>query len=236
MKRLREIDAPLANFFASGVLRLGPKLGPLLWQFPPNFRFDPATFEPFLATLPFDTEQARALARRHDARVVGRTWFEIDAKRPLRHAVEVRHESFIDADFVRLLRQYGVALVVADTAGRWPERDDVTADFLYLRLHGSKTLYQSAYSDDELDLWAERIGAWRRGAQPADARLITREAPPRRAARDVWCYFDNTDKLQAPLDARRLGERLGESTPAPRPERQSAAATAGQTLDRPRRA
>lgn len=209
VKRLREIDAPMANFLASGVLRLAHKLGPVLWQFPPNFRFDPATFEPFLATLPFDTEHALALARRHDHRVDGRTWLEIDAPRPLRHAVEVRHASFVDPDFIALLRQYGVAFVVADTAGKWPEHDDVTADFVYARLHGSKELYRSAYSEDELDRWAARIGAWSRGDQAPEGRLISRESPPRRQSRDVVCYFDNTDKLQAPLDAKRLMAKLG---------------------------
>ena len=145
MKRLREIDAPIANFFASGVLRLKRQARPACCG--SSRRTSVSTrrrFEPFLATLPFDTAQALALARRHDHRVDGRAWLEIDAERPLRHAVEVRHESFVDPDFVRLLRQYNVALVVADTAGRWPEKDDVTADFVYLRLHGSKTLYQSA--------------------------------------------------------------------------------------------
>ena len=213
MKRLREIDAPMANFFASGVLRLGRKLGLVLWQFPPNFRFDPATFEPFLATLPFDTDQALRLAERHDHRVVDRTWLEIDAIRPLRHAVEVRHPSFVDPDFIALLRQYDVAFVAADTTGLWPEKDDVTADFVYVRLHGSQTLYQSAYTDAELDRWAARIAAWRAGRQAADARLIAPAAPLRRGGRDVFCYFDNTDKLQAPIDAKRLIARLGASTP-----------------------
>jgi uncharacterized protein YecE (DUF72 family) len=208
MKKLREIEAPMANFFASGVLRLGRKLGPVLWQFPPNFRFDPATFEPFLATLPFDTDQALRIAGQHDHRVAGRSWLEIDAVRPIRHAVEIRHPSFVDPDFIALLRQYGVAFVVADTTGLWPEKDDVSADFVYVRLHGSQTLYQSAYTDAELDRWAACIGAWRVGAQPADARLISPRSPPRRRRRDVYCYFDNTDKLQAPLDAKRLIARL----------------------------
>ena len=220
MKRLREIEAPIANFFASGVLRLGHKLGPVLWQFPASFGFDPATFEPFLCTLPRDSAHALELARGHDHRVAERRWLAIDATRPLRHAVEVRHPSFVDPDFVRLLRQYGVALVVADTAGRWPEKDDVTADFVYVRLHGSETLYQSAYTDAELDRWAACALAWRSGGQPADARLISTQAPRRRHARDVYVYFDNTDKLQAPLDAQRLMARLGlaRATPgSPRP-------------------
>ena len=210
IKRLREVDAPMANFFASGVLRLGAKLGPVLWQFPPNFQFDPATFEPFLAMLPRTTGEALHLAGRHDHRVDGRSWLAIDRVRRLRHAVEVRHPSFVDADFVRLLRRYRVALVVADTANRWPQKDDLTADFVYVRLHGSETLYQSAYTDAELDAWEARIRAWLQGGQAPEPRLISPAAPPRRAARDVYCYFDNTDKLQAPIDARRLMARLAD--------------------------
>ena len=209
MKRLREIDAPMANFFASGVLRLEQKLGPVLWQFPPNFRFDPAGFEPFLATLPFSSAEALRLAEQHDYRMEGRAWLHIDADRPIRHAIEVRHGSFLDPDFIRLLRQYGVAFVVADTAGLWPEKDDVTADFVYVRLHGSQALYQSAYSEDELDHWAARIRAWSTGGAAPEARLISGQPPPRRTCRDVVCYFDNTDKLQAPIDAKRLMRKLG---------------------------
>jgi len=123
----------------------------------------------------------------------------------------VRHPSFVDPDFIALLRQYGVAFVVADTTGLWPEKDDISADFVYVRLHGSQTLYQSAYSDEELDRWAARIAAWRTGGQAADARLISSRPPPRRRWRDVYCYFDNTDKLQAPIDAKRLIARLQSS-------------------------
>ena len=224
MKRLREIEDPVANFFASGVLRLGRKLGPILWQFPPNFRFDPATFEPFLCTLPFDTAHALDLARRHDWRLEGRNWLEIDARRPIRHAVEVRHESFLDPDFIALLRHYNVAFVVADTTGLWPEKDDVTADFVYVRLHGSQTLYQSAYTEAELERWAARIRAWSGGGQAPDARLVSSREPPRRARRDVYCYFDNTDKREAPYDARRLMALLDLPVPAVSVERLAAAA------------
>ena len=207
MLRLRGIDTALANFFASGVLSLKHKFGPLLWQFPPNFRFDPATFEPFLAGLPRDTGHAQRLARRHNDKVKA-VAFEIDEPRPLRHAVEVRHESFADPGFIALLRAWNVAFVVADTANKWLERDDVTADFVYARLHGTGELYRSRYTDDELDRWAARIAAWRVGAQPADARLIASASPPKRASRDVFVYFDNTDKLMAPADAKRLMARL----------------------------
>jgi len=92
-----------------------------------------------------------------------------------------------------------------------------------VRLHGSQTLYQSAYSDAELDRWAACIAAWRTGGQPADARLVSPRAPPRRRRRDVYCYFDNTDKLQAPLDAKRLIARV-QADEAQRGDASSAAA------------
>jgi uncharacterized protein YecE (DUF72 family) len=213
MKRLKDVETPLANFFASGVFELRAKLGPILWQFPPMLRFDEARFDAFFALLPRDTEAALALARRHDHRLDGRASLEIDRRRPLRHAVEVRHDSFVDERFVALLRRHRVALVVADTAGRWPLKEDVTADFVYVRLHGDEELYASGYGERALERWAERIRAWSRGAQPADARLISAKAPRKRASRDVYCYFDNDVKVHAPYDAAMLMRRLGLPSP-----------------------
>jgi uncharacterized protein YecE (DUF72 family) len=204
MLRLREVEAPLANVLASGVFALREKLGPFLWQFPPNFAFEPERFEHFLSLLPHDTDAALERALRHEPRMEGRVMLDPGPRRPLRHAVEIRHESFVDPAFVALLRRYKVALVVADTAGRWPQFEDITADFVYLRLHGDKELYASGYDDAAIARWAARIRAWRDGGQPPDARLIARRAPPRRAARDVYCYFDNDIKVHAPYDARRL--------------------------------
>jgi uncharacterized protein YecE (DUF72 family) len=207
--RLREPEAPLANVLASGVFELHEKLGPFLWQFPPNFQFDPERMERFLAILPHDTEQALARARLYEPRMEGRTSLDAGPKRPMRHAVEVRHESFRDPAFIALLRKYKVALVVADTAGKWPYMEDVTADFMYLRLHGDKELYASGYSDAALERWADRIRAWTGGGQPDDAQLASPKAPPRRAKRDLFCYFDNDIKVHAPFDARKLMEKLG---------------------------
>lgn len=207
--KLHNIDAPLANVLASGLLNLKEKLGPILWQFPPNFAFHPERMEHFLSILPHDTAAALALARHHEARMDGRTALAIDKKRKLRHAVEVRHDSFIDPAFIALLRKYKVALVVADTAGKWPLMEDVTADFVYVRLHGEEELYASGYTDAALDHWAARISAWAAGSQAADARLVSPKAPPRRASRDVFCYFDNDIKVRAPFDARRLIDKLG---------------------------
>ncbi|GGY03420.1 DUF72 domain-containing protein [Massilia dura] len=209
MRRLRDPAPSLSNVFASGVLALREKLGPFLWQLPPNFQFDAEVLEAFLGALPHDTEAALEMARRHEPRMAGRAYLEIDEKRRLRHALEIRHESFGDPAFVKLLRKYKVALVVADTAGKWPGYEDVTADFMYIRLHGEKELYAGGYTDGALDHWARRIKTWSTGGQPDDARLIASAAPPRRAGRDVFCYFDNDIKVHAPFDARRLMSRLG---------------------------
>jgi len=197
-----------ANFFASGVLALGDKLGPFLWQFPPNFSFKPESFERFLQLLPKDTHAAAALAQQHDTRVK-EPWCEPGRKRALRHAVEIRHHSFCSDAFIRLLRKYGAALVVSDSVADWPYAEDLTSDFVYMRLHGTETLYGGAYSDEALDGWARRIERWAAGGQIEDAKLISSAAARRRASRDVYCYFDNDQKVQAPFDARRLMERLG---------------------------
>jgi uncharacterized protein YecE (DUF72 family) len=210
MLRLRNVEAPLANFFASGLFNLREKLGPILWQFPPSFPYDHDRFAHFLELLPRNTKAALALARRRDAFMKGRTRLAIDASRTLRHAVEIRHESFLDSRFVDLLREHSIALVIAETARRWPMIHDITADFVYMRLHGDRKLYQSGYSDMSLDRWAKRISAWHRGSEPKDARKISLRRPPTRKPRDVYCFFDNTDvKLRAPFDAQTLARQLG---------------------------
>lgn len=207
MRRLLHIEAPLANFMASGVLRLGPKLGPFLWQFPPRMAFDPARFEAFFALLPRDTEKAVALARRHDARLDGRSWLDTDGHRGLRHAVEIRHESFCTPEFVELLRKHKVAMVCADTV-EWPLLTDVTADFVYVRLHGSEQLYASGYDSRALGVWAKRVRAWSEGGDAPDGRRVGRPARPRKSGRDVFVFFDNDAKVRAPFDAAELDRRL----------------------------
>ena len=208
LKQLRDIETPLANFFASGVLRLEEKLGPFLWQFSPQFGFDRERLEHFFTLLPRDTEAAAALAARHDQRLEGRAWTRTERKRELRHAIEIRRTSFLKSAFIALLRQYDIALVFADSVA-WPYAEDRTADFVYLRLHGSEELYASGYSDEALDWWAARIKLWARGLQPNDARLVAPDmTPPRRSERDVFIYFDNDAKVRAPLDARSLKIKL----------------------------
>lgn len=208
MMKLRNPEAGLANFFAQGLLRLGPKLGPILWQFPPNFRFDRARIEPFLALLPRDSEAALKLARKHDHRVAGRTWLKIDKKRRLRHAMEIRHESFVTPDFVALLRKYSVALVCADTVD-WPLLMDVTSDFIYCRLHGSEQLYASGYDAKAITAWARRIAAWAQGGEAPDGERASPRPAPKRARRDVFVYFDNDAKVRAPFDAQALVAAVG---------------------------
>jgi uncharacterized protein YecE (DUF72 family) len=210
MLRLKQVEKPLANFFASGIFRLRQKLGPILWQLPPNFRFESDRLAHFFALLPRNLKDAVALARKRDAFMLGRVALGIGANRRLRYALEVRHDTFNDPRFVQLLRKHQVALVVAETAGRWPMLQDVTTDFLYLRLHGDKKLYSSGYGPQALQRWADRISAWSSGAEPDDALKADPEAKAPRRPRPVYCFFDNTDvKLRAPVDAKVLMKKLG---------------------------
>ncbi|WP_308813342.1 DUF72 domain-containing protein [Pseudomonas capeferrum] len=208
MRRLKDIEEPLANFLASGPLWLGDKLGPILWQFPPNLQFDANVVSRFLETLPIDRAAARRLATQCAERLKGNAIADVAGKKALRHAVEVRHESFLCEAFVKLLRDHNVALVVADSAGKWPYVEDVTADFVYLRLHGDTELYSSGYTARALRRWGRRIEAWSIGGQPDDAHSIVEQPPRKRSSRDIYCYFDNDQKVHAPYDARRLLERL----------------------------
>ncbi len=191
MKKLNDVATPLANFYASGVLALGDKQGPFLWQLPPNLGFDADRLARFFDLLPRTTAQAATLSRRHDDRMTDRSLTETPVDRPLRHALEVRHRSFENADFPALLREHDIALVVADTAGRWPLLRDVTSGLVYVRLHGDAELYTSGYTPEALDRWAADIRAW-----TADGR-------------DVQVHFDNDVKVHAPFDAMGLQQRLG---------------------------
>jgi uncharacterized protein YecE (DUF72 family) len=192
MKKLRDVETPLANFFGSGVLALREKLGPILWQLPPSLGFDAERLADFFARLPRSTGEAAWLARRHDERLTGRALVDTDADRPLRHALEVRHKSFETPAFLELLREHHVALVVADTAGKWPLIRDVTTDFAYVRLHGDKELYTSGYTDAAIEAWAATIRGFAEGG------------------RDVYVYFDNDAKVHAPFNAICLAEKLRE--------------------------
>jgi uncharacterized protein YecE (DUF72 family) len=206
IRRLQDPQAMLANFLASGVFCLGEKLGPFLWQLPPSFHFDAERIEGFLACLPHDTEAAASLARKHDEKVAGRAYTKPGPHRALRHAMEIRHESFADPAFIDLLRHYKVALVCADTV-EWPRLADVTADFIYCRLHGSEQLYASGYDPAAITPWAKRAKTWSGGGTPKDLDHLAKPAP--RDARDVFIYFDNDLKVRAPHDAKALESALG---------------------------
>ncbi len=192
MLKLRDFEKPLANFFASGILRLGTALGPILWQLPPQLPWDEARARSFFTALPRDIPAAERCARRHDRRTTGRSALRSAGGREmlLRHAVEIRHASWLSSPALRILADLNIALVAADTAGRHPLSLERTADFAYVRLHGATALYASRYTDGDLDLWAERIRRWTT------------------AGEDVYVYFDNDAEGHAPHDALRLAARL----------------------------
>lgn len=188
--KLRNVETALGNFFASGVLALGRKTGPFLWQLPGTYRFDAERLDSFIRQLPVDSTEGEAIARQHDDRLRRGALVTAAERVTYRHGFEVRHPSYFTAEFYDLLRAHGSAFVIADTAGRYPYAEEVTADFVYVRLHGSRELYVSGYTDAELDVWAARVKAWR-----GDGR-------------DVYVYFDNDAKVHAPFDALKLRARV----------------------------
>jgi uncharacterized protein YecE (DUF72 family) len=213
MRKLLNVETAVANFFASGVLALGSKLGPILWQFPPQMKFDPARFAAFFDLLPRTQAAAAQLAERCDERLLSRSCLTASCDLPLRHAVEIRHDSFATPAFIDLLRRHNIGFVVADTV-EWPLLFDVTSDFVYLRLHGSEQLYASGYESDAIDLWARRILALATGRIPEGPHAHTPLADQR--PRDVFVYFDNDIKVRAPFDAQALQARIETLRHAPR--------------------
>jgi uncharacterized protein YecE (DUF72 family) len=201
MLKLRDFRAPLANFFASGILRLGAQLGPVLWQLPPQLPFDRVRADAFLSALPVDLRGAERWARRHDRRTTGRAALTVPDGRDARlfHALEVRHASWLSDEALRLLERRGIALVAADTAGRHPRSLERTSrDLAYVRLHGARRLYEGHYTDRELADWAGHCAEW--AAEGAR----------------VFVYFDNDRDAAAVHDALRLdalvrGRPVGES-------------------------
>lgn len=207
-KKLKNVEEPLANFFASGVMELEHKLGAILWQFPASFNMDAQRLDDFLALLPDDNRAAAELASHCREQQQADRPAPPRQTRRLRHALEVRNEHSLDAALVRRLRERGVALVVSDGAKQWPCVEDVTADFIYIRLHGDEERYKSGYSDAALEQWNKRIRSWRRGNQPRDARLLDKRRPPPSRSPDVYCFFDNDVKAYAPFDAHALARKL----------------------------
>lgn len=206
-KKLGDVETPLANFFASGVLELGAKLGPILWQVPASMRFDPSRIEGFFDLLPGDSDAAVELAKRHDSRVKSPSHPVSGRRHRIRHAFEFRHESFLTDEMARIAKRHGVALAFSHSS-EWPYAEQLTAGFVYLRLHGPSRLYASRYGE-RLGHWAERVETWHTGDTPEDAVEFSSVPPPARAGRDVYLYFDNDHLGYAPEEATELRRLLG---------------------------
>ena len=221
IRRLVDCEGPLANFCAQGILRLGKKLGPILWQLPPSSKFNAEVIENFCRLLPHTHAEAARIAANHDRWMNGRTWLElgpeVEGDRPMRHAIEVRHKSFACEEYIAILRKYHVASVVADTP-MWPRLFDITSDFMYCRLHGSEKLYSSGYTADALDEWSQRVLAWSRGEEVREGDHASTSDGPKLTSRDVFVYFDNDQKVRAPFDAQDLQRRI-EDSPSRQPLR-----------------
>jgi uncharacterized protein YecE (DUF72 family) len=180
---LAEAGESIERFVGSGLSELGPKLGPLLWQFMPAKKFDPEDFGRFLELLPASLEG-----------------------RKLRHALDVRHESFMNETFIALARKHKAAIVFTDSDD-YPSFADVTADFVYARLMRTQSRLKTGYAPRDLDAWAKRVGTWAGGGQPADLpRVANASLPPK--PRDVFAFMISGAKERAPAAARGLIERL----------------------------
>lgn len=175
----------ISGFINGGIAELGDRLGPVSWQFAPNRRFDPDVLSAFLDQLPR----------------------ELDGE-PLRHVLEVRHDSFMCEDYVTLARRHRVATVFTDSA-EYPSFADLTGDFVYARLMRSEAALANGYDDAALDAWAGRAELWRKGAEPDDLPRITAAGKPARKSRDVFVYFISAAKERNPAAAMALRQRIG---------------------------
>lgn len=191
--RLKEVEEPLANFIASGVLCLKEKLGVILWQFPPFVMLKDDRFEKFLKLLPHDAKSASKLAKKHGEKVEGRAFTKAEGDFPVRHAFEFRHKSFLNEDFLKLLKKHNVAFVFAHEGGKnAPYTEEPTADFIYARLHGEGKKYEKGYPDKEISTWAKKVKAWNK------------------SGKDTFIYFSNEAKVYSPKGALSLLKELGQ--------------------------
>ena len=191
--KLRNCETALGNFYASGVLALGRKTGPFLWQLPATYGFQPERLDEFMRALPRSSLDGEAVARQHDHRLRRGSLVDAAESVTYRHAFEVRHPSYLCEEFYAILRAHECSLVIADTAGRFAYSEALTTDFVYVRLHGSTALYASDYDDAELESWAAKISGWMSGGN----------------GRTAYVYFDNDAKVHAPHNAMRLADLLG---------------------------
>ena len=201
--RLQEAEVPLANFVASGLLRLGLHLGPVLWQLPANLGFEPRRIEAFLRLLPRTTDHALILGRKHDHQLRGPAWLTVEEPRTIRHTIEVRHPSFRCPGFIELLRAHEVGLVCADADDLWT---DVTSDFVYCRLRAAVDGAPAGQDGAVLGAWANRFRVWAAGGEPEDGHRIGGKARPRR--RDVFAVFDSGRNVRGPMLAQEMIRRL----------------------------
>lgn len=211
IRRLKDVQMPISNFYASGMLHLEQKLGPFLWQFAPSFRFEEERLEAFFEMLPRTFADAVRIAKDADRVEPSFPDSARNSKQKIRHAIEIRHDSFMNPDFIDLLHKHNIALVFADTAGKWPYMEDLTSDFVYMRLHGEAALYKSGYDQAALDFWAARIRQWRNGKQVANP-LDMSDHSPAKGKKDIFCYFDNDVKVYAPFDAQKLMKMVGNAS------------------------
>ena len=181
---LNEAAPSIERFLSSGILELGPKLGPILWQFPKTMRFDATGITAFFALLPKQIDQCR-----------------------LRHVVEIGHESFVTPQFITLARAQDIAIAFVDSAGH-PALHDVTADFVYARLRRSQEAEPTGYPQDALDIWTRRLHSWAAGGEPSDVARAQPDAEPAPSKRDCFVYFISGAKVRAPAAAMALIERL----------------------------
>ena len=184
-KALADTGTFIKRFFASGLAELGPKLGPVLWQFAPFKKFDREDFAAFLAHLPRELDGLK-----------------------LNHVIEARHASFRTQDFVTLLRDNNASAVYTD-AEAWPSIADITGDVIYARLQRGDDTLAAAYNPADLDAWAGRAKIWATGKAPKDLPLVDDKHKPDSKPRDVFVYFIHEGKLRAPAAAIALIERLG---------------------------
>jgi uncharacterized protein YecE (DUF72 family) len=202
-REFSDAGASVERFFASGVLELGAKLGPVLWQFPGTKRFEPENFQTLLPQLPQNIKGRR-----------------------IRHVVEISHASFAVPEFIDLLREHGVALALIDSADR-PAMFDLTADFVYARLRRSTEEEPAGYAKPALDRWAEHFRTWAGGGEPKDLPRVHSRPAPAANARDCFVYFIAGSKPRNPIAAQALIQLVGNQRQSGTPSRNRRATTLG---------
>ncbi|MGE4232888.1 MAG: DUF72 domain-containing protein [Bacteriovoracia bacterium] len=204
--RLKEVLEPLATFLGSGLLCLKNKLGPILWQFPPNFTLKDDRVEKFLKILPRDSKSAAKLAKKHGYKIEGKYFYDVKEDFPIRHAFEFRHKSYYESPhFLELLRHHNAAFVLTHSSGLYIE--NITADFIYARMGGEGKEYSKGYPDKTLNWWYKRLRTWEKGKQPKDAILVGEQKKIKKIT-DTFIYFGTEKKVFAPQDALNLSKKL----------------------------